>query len=140
MKVLSDLKKKKKISAKSSLDFPCLYGYLYYDVPYRTKDPLEKIKHGSFEDGKIGEVCRPQMNTKRQATAAWFSMFESNLGFPDGSVAKNSPTMQELQVQFLGQEDSLEKEMATCSCICLGNLMDRGACYSLWGRKESNMT
>lgn len=37
--------------AKSSLDFPCLYGYLYYDVPYRTKDPLEKIEHGSFEDG-----------------------------------------------------------------------------------------
>ena len=35
---------------------------------------------------------------------------------------------------------ALEKEMATCSCICLGNLMDRGACYSLWGRKESNMT
>ena len=32
--------------------------------------------------------------------------------------------MQETQVQFLGQEDPLEKEMANS---CLGNSMDRGA-------------
>ena len=30
---------------------------------------------------------------------------------------KNLPAMQELQVQFPGQEDHLEKEMATHSCI-----------------------
>jgi len=30
-------------------------------------------------------------------------------------VAKNLPAMQEIQVQFLGQEDPLEKEMATSS-------------------------
>ena len=38
--------------------------------------------------------------------------------------------MQEMQVQSLGQEDSLEKEMATHSCIqypCLGYPMDGGA-------------
>ena len=33
--------------------------------------------------------------------------------------------MQEMQVQSLGQEDPLEKGMATHSC--LGNPMDRGA-------------
>ena len=37
--------------------------------------------------------------------------------FPDGSVAENLPTKQETWVQFLGQEDPLEKEMATNSSI-----------------------
>ena len=32
-------------------------------------------------------------------------------------LAKNPPAMQETQVQFLGQEDPLEKEMATQSSI-----------------------
>ena len=32
-------------------------------------------------------------------------------------MAKNLPAMQETQVQSLGQEDSLEKEMATHSSI-----------------------
>ena len=31
------------------------------------------------------------------------------------SVVKNLPAMQEMRVQFLGQEDPLEKEMATRS-------------------------
>ena len=35
--------------------------------------------------------------------------------------------MQETQVQFLGQEDPLEKEMATHSSSCLENPTDRGA-------------
>ena len=32
-------------------------------------------------------------------------------------IVKNLPEMQETWVQFLGQEDPLEKEMATCSSI-----------------------
>ena len=39
------------------------------------------------------------------------------MGFPGGSVVENPPAMQETQVQFLGQEDPLEKEMATHSRI-----------------------
>ena len=41
-------------------------------------------------------------------------------GFPGGSAVKNLPAMQELQetqVRSLGQEDLLEKEMATHSSI-----------------------
>ena len=41
-------------------------------------------------------------------------------GFPSRSVVKNLPAMQESQerwVQYLGQEDPLEKEMATHSSI-----------------------
>ena len=40
-----------------------------------------------------------------------------SLGFPSGSVVKNPPTKQEKWVQYLGQEDPLENEMATDSSI-----------------------
>ena len=39
------------------------------------------------------------------------------MGFPGGSVVRNLPAMQETQVQSLGQEDPLEKGMATHSSI-----------------------
>ena len=38
-------------------------------------------------------------------------------GFPGDSVAKNLPAMQDMHLQSLGQEDPLEKEMATHSRI-----------------------
>ena len=38
-------------------------------------------------------------------------------GFPGCSAVKNLPEMQKTQVQFLGQEDALEKEMTTHSRI-----------------------
>ena len=39
------------------------------------------------------------------------------MGSPGGSVAKNPPVMQEMWVRSLGQEDPLEKEMASHSSI-----------------------
>ena len=39
------------------------------------------------------------------------------MGFPGGSAVKNPRAMQEMQVQSLGWEDPLEKEMATQSSI-----------------------
>ena len=50
--------------------------------------------------------------------------------------------MWETQVQSLGREDTLEKEMAT-HFSCLENSMDRGAwqaIYSPWNHKKSDMT
>jgi len=41
----------------------------------------------------------------------------SSNGFLDGSVVKNPPAKQETWVQSLGQENPLEKEMATHSSI-----------------------
>jgi len=43
-----------------------------------------------------------------------------------GSVVKNLPAKQGMQVRSLGGEDHLEKEMAS-QYSCLGNPMDRGA-------------
>ena len=37
----------------------------------------------------------------------------SSLGFPGGSVVKDLPAKQETRIQLLGQENPLEKEMAT---------------------------
>jgi len=39
------------------------------------------------------------------------------VGFPDGSLVKNSPAMPETWVQFLGQEYPLQEEMTTHSSI-----------------------
>ena len=39
--------------------------------------------------------------------------------------------MQETQVQPLGQEDALEKEVATHSSILAWETMDRGACWAI---------
>ena len=39
------------------------------------------------------------------------------MGFPGGSAVKNLPVVQETQVQSLGREDLLEKEMAAHSSI-----------------------
>ena len=55
-------------------------------------------------------------------------------GFPDGSDGKEStqtvrnlPAVQETRVQSLGQEDALEREMATHSSVLAWRIpMDRG--------------
>ena len=52
-------------------------------------------------------------------------------------LIENLSAMQEIQVQLLGWEDPLEKEMAIHSHSCLENPMDRGlAGYSPWGYKS----
>ena len=59
-------------------------------------------------------------------------------------MVKNPPVMQEMRVQVLGQENSLEKEMATHSSILAwripwaeqpGGHM-HGVTYSAWGPKQ----
>ena len=68
------------------------------------------------------------------------------MGFPDGSLVKNLPAMQkaeEMQVQLLGQEEPLEKEMATPSSILVWRIpWTEEPCrlYSPWGHKESYTT
>ena len=53
-------------------------------------------------------------------------------------LVKNLPAMQETQVQFLGQEDSLEKGPATDSSILPGEFHGQRslADYYPWGRKK----
>ena len=63
--------------------------------------------------------------------------------FPGDSGVKNLPALQETQeirVRSMGQEDSLEKEMATHSSILAWEILwteETGGCIP-WSRKESN--
>ena len=41
---------------------------------------------------------------------SWCPMVTGSMGFPGGSMVKNPPAMQEMQVQFLGQEDPLRRK------------------------------
>ena len=64
-------------------------------------------------------------------------------GFLGGSVVKKLPVKQETWVQSLGQEDPLEKEMATHSCILAWKIPwteEPVRLYSSWGHKESGTT
>ena len=46
-----------------------------------------------------------------------FYPYISRRGFPGGSVVKNLPAMQEMQIRSLVQEDPVEQEMANYSNI-----------------------
>ena len=92
------------------------------------EDPLEKEMaiHSSSLAWKVPrteEPCRPQCMGLQRVGHDW----ATSLHFT--SVVKNQPGKQETQVQSLGWEDPLEKEMATCSSILAWDVlaMDRGA-------------
>ena len=57
-------------------------------------------------------------------------------------TVKCLPTVQETGVQSLGQEDLLEKEMATHSSILAWKIprVEEPGWLSPWGHKESDMT
>ena len=63
-------------------------------------------------------------------------------GFLGGSVVKNPPAKQETQVQSLGQEDPLEKEMATHSSILAWEIpwTEESGSYSPWSCKREGQT
>ena len=60
------------------------------------------------------------------------------LGFPGGSVVKNLPAMQEIQIQSLGWEDPLGEEMAASSSILAweSHAQNGLAGHSPWGCKS----
>ena len=57
-------------------------------------------------------------------------------------IVKNLPAVQETRVGSLGQEEFLEKEMATHSSILAWRIRGQRTLvgYSPWGRKESDTT
>ena len=64
------------------------------------------------------------------------------MDLPGDSVVKNLPAMQETRVPFLGQEDPLEKGMATHSSILAWEIpwTEEPGGYSPWDHKESATT
>ena len=65
----------------------------------------------------------------------------ASLGFPSGSVSKESACNLEDLVRFLGWEDPLEEDKATHSSILAWRIpMDTGAWWPAVGGKESDAT
>ena len=62
-------------------------------------------------------VCVRERERERETDRERDRERERDLGFPSGSVVKNLPEMQEMWVQSLCWEESLEKEIATPSSI-----------------------
>ena len=56
--------------------------------------------------------------------------YHSARAFLVAQMVKNLPAVQEVQVQYLGQEDPLEKGMVPHLSICLENSMARGAWWT----------
>ena len=64
------------------------------------------------------------------------------MGFPGGSVVNNLSAKQEMLVQSLGWENTLEKEMATLSSFLAWETHGQRSlvCCSTGGHKELEMT
>ena len=84
-------------------------------APWLTLEQRSVIQHSCFRVESSGWLlsCRP-VNAARlgKCRALWGTSLVAQL-------VKNPPTMQETLVQFLGQEDLLEKDQAT-HCNILG--------------------
>ena len=68
------------------------------------------MRNAGLDEAQAGiKMVRKNINNLRYADDTTL------MGFHGGSMVKLLPTMRETQVQSLGQEDPLEKEMATHS-------------------------
>ena len=74
--------------------------------------PGESQGRGAWRAAAYG-VAQGQTRLKRLSS----SSRTTSRGLPGGSTVKNPPAMQETWVQALGQEDPLEKGMATHSRV-----------------------
>ena len=89
-------------------------GWDYFFVP----SPKAAAAKGKFESPRNQLWCQIVMTS---ASSPIFFPFartcEYTQGFPEGSVVKNLPAVQGMQVQSLGQEDPLEEGIKTHSRI-----------------------
>ena len=91
-------------------------------------------------------LCVLETTFIRYSLSPKMSLLESCYFGPRASLmiqmVKSLPTMQETRVQSLGQEDPLEKEMATHPSILAWRIpwTEEPVGYSPWGRKELDTT
>ena len=71
------------------------------------------LSHYLLEQGQ----CQLQKPGVKRESLSFLIEMELIQGFPGGSVVKNPPAIQEMQVRSLNREDPLEREMATHPCI-----------------------
>ena len=81
-------------------------------------------------DGNIHVLCRPHQGQDGEISTESLSILSPSPLLPGPPLVvqtlKNLPAMRETRVRFLGQEDPLEKEMATHSSILAWRIPWRG--------------
>ena len=93
-----------RVYSVTKLKFSCLLlkrQYFERQMSTERKDVLIR---------KAGNLARKYTHVWRPTPKIPLS-YDSFLGFIDGSVVKNPPAVQEMQVRFLGQKEPLEKGM-----------------------------
>ena len=102
------------------MSFTCLNSLMIHYNLEKNYKPLQKLpsyfqrKESCFLVSTFLKICKQKCSIGRQ-NIGLKSEFREGQGFSGGSVVKNPPAMQEMWVQSLGQQDLLEKEMATYS-------------------------
>ena len=97
-----------------------------------------RINCGALKTPRNQLALRPMKSIPRGAQGVAFLKFHSYhtvlkiVCFPSGSVVKNPPAIQETWAQSLGQEDLLEKEMATSSSILAWRIPQTEEPSGLW--------
>ena len=71
--------------------------------------------HGAAHPPKKTQTNKKTKSNQTMKDGRQKTVYHGILGFPGSSAVKNPPAMQETWVRSLGQEDPLEKEMATHS-------------------------
>ena len=99
---------------------------------------LENPMDGVAWWAAVSGVSQSRTQLKQLSSSSYIHAYGA---FPSGSVVKILPAMQEpqeTQVWSLSQEDSLEKEMATCSNILAWRIPwteEPDGLYSPWGHR-----
>ena len=119
------------------MDYGCLYAFFCFLVTslYVEKTKLQRReKKKTTENVKHLELPFIGGGKVKTVKLLWKTVWQ----FVAKSL-KNIPAIQETQVQFLGWEEPLEKEMATYSSIFAWRLPgteEPGRLYSPWGHKS----
>ena len=83
-------------------------GWDFFFIP----SPKAAAAKGKFESPRNQQWCQIVMTSASSPVFPFARKCEYTQGFPGGSVVKNLPAVQGMQVRSLGQEDPLGKEMA----------------------------
>ena len=114
---------------------PCVHPYYLLSVVYTTPHHIHQssIRGGTFSAfftmclaHNVQSVNTCWMNAVKNG-AIWLGFCRESRASLVALMVKNLSIIQETQIQSLGGEDLLEKEMATHSIFLLGKSMDRGA-------------
>ena len=125
------------LSRSYSLTYTSPTCYILYRCKRKIIITEKKLKYVSTTNWHLPRAL-PMSEQQRHLPSASMEIWISLVA----QMVKRLPLMRETQVWSLGQEDPLEKEMATHSSTLAWRIpwMEEHVGYSAWGRKEPDRT